>query len=53
MGVLHIDYILSKGQADSITGGLIQTSIKAAKLEIGLGLTLFQISFKNFGEVAY
>jgi hypothetical protein len=51
MGLHHIDTLLSKGQADSITGGLIRTSIEAAKLELGTGSTLFQTNYKKFGQL--
>lgn len=45
MGLLHIRAIIQEGQAPSITGGLIQASIKATKLKIGLGSTLFQSNY--------
>ena len=52
MGLLRTDLISSEGQAESITGGLIRTSIEATKLELGVGSTVFQTSFKNFGKLA-
>ena len=52
MGLLRIDAIVHEGQASSITGCLIRTSIEAAKLEVGLGSTLFQSNFQQFGKLA-
>jgi hypothetical protein len=36
MGLLRINLIASEGKANSITGGLVRTSIEATKLELGL-----------------
>lgn len=43
--------IATAGQSDSITGQLIRASIEAAKLELGLGDTLFQHNFKTVGHL--
>ena len=52
MGIARIDAIIHEGQAPSIMGGLIRASIEIAKVELGLGSSLFQSSFKHFGKLA-
>jgi hypothetical protein len=50
MGLLRIDLILaSEGNANSITGGLVRTSIEATKLELGLASSVFESDFKKIG----
>jgi hypothetical protein len=50
MGLLQIDLIASEGKANSITGGLVRTSIEATKLELGLDSSVFESDFKKFGK---
>jgi hypothetical protein len=52
MGLLRIDLIASEGKANSITGGLVRTSIEATKLELGLASSVFESDFKKFGKLA-
>jgi hypothetical protein len=51
-GLLRIDLIASEGKANSITGGLVRTSIGATKLELGLVSSVFESNFKKFGKLA-
>jgi hypothetical protein len=48
MGLQCLTTVVQAGQASSITGRLLQASIEASKLEIGLGTSLFQSNFRNF-----
>lgn len=47
MGIFCIEIIIQEGPSNSITGDLIRTTIEAAKLEIGLGTSLFQMDYSN------
>lgn len=56
MELLCIATIVQEGQAPSITGSLIHTSIKVAKLELSLGSTLFQSNYhysKNWQQIVF
>jgi hypothetical protein len=51
MGILHTDLLSSEGQMDSITGDLIRATIEVTKLELGLGISLFQINYWHFSHL--
>ena len=51
MELLCIEMIMRECYSDSMTGSLIKTSIKAAKLELGLGTSLFQMEYSIFGKL--
>jgi hypothetical protein len=52
MGLVQLVTIVKEGQAPSITGHLIWASIKTAKLELGIGFSLFTSDYKKFGMLA-
>jgi hypothetical protein len=51
MGVFRTDLLSSEGQRNSITGNLICATIEATKLELGLGQSLFQNNYRQFGHL--
>lgn len=52
MGIQHVTLLLWETHSNSPTGKLLWMSIKATKVEIGAGGSLFQQSFARFGSLA-
>ena len=47
--VSHVECLLHHGRTDSITGQLLEASIKVSKTELGMSGSLFQHSYSSVG----
>jgi hypothetical protein len=48
-GIAQLRQVLTHGAISSVTGKLFRVSLELAQLEVGLGSSLFSVSFQHFG----